>query len=129
MSGLFEDRTDGASRREARTQQEQLARRKTRIIAVSVVTALALLFVGALIINSSFIRRSATAITIGGVDFTATEFDYFYNNAFHEFQNWANMQEFVQSPQAGRSLRSQIRNLRADEDPQCRACGRVCLVG
>ena len=84
MSGLFDKRSDGATRREARTQKEQQARQKSRIIAISVLLVVALLFVAALFINSNFIRRTLPAITIGGRSFTAAEFDYFYNMAVFE---------------------------------------------
>ena len=88
MSGTFDKRSDGASRREARAQKERLEKRKTRIIAVSVITVLAVLFAGALFINSKYSRRTLAAISIGGVNFSAAEFEYFYINAFHEYREY-----------------------------------------
>jgi len=92
MSGLFDKKTEGATHRQARTQQEQKAKRKTRIVSISVVSVLLLAFFGALFINSNFIRRSIPAVTIGGIKFSAAEFDYFYNTAFFEYSDWINQQ-------------------------------------
>ncbi|MCL2201483.1 MAG: hypothetical protein FWB75_05910 [Oscillospiraceae bacterium] len=61
-------------------------------MTVSIVTALAILIVGALIINSNFIRRTAPAITIDGRVFSSAEFDYFYNMAFHDYSNFLHTQ-------------------------------------
>jgi len=114
MSGLFDKRADGSARRQARTQKETSAKRKTRIITVSVVTVVALLFVSALFINSNFIRRTLPAITIGNVSFTATELDYFYKLAIFEYENLVTSQMgdaaagMLPNPQ--RLLSSQIYN-------------------
>jgi len=115
MSGLFEKRADGASRRDARSQKEHLARRKTRIIAVSVVSVIAVLFACAMFVNSNFIRRTLPAITIGGVKFSAAEFDYFYNTAFHEYaemidQQFQDLPGFAESmlPDRSKSHANQI---------------------
>jgi len=92
MSGLFDKKTEGTTHRQTRTQQEQKAKRKTRTISIIVVSALLLLFLGALFVNSGFIRRSLPAVTIGGIKFSAAEFDYFYNSAFFEYSDWINQQ-------------------------------------
>jgi len=92
MSGLFDKKTESANHRQARTQKEQKAKRKTRIVSISVVSALALVFLGALFVNSNFIRRTLPAVTIGGIKFSAAEFDYFYNSAFFEYNDWINQQ-------------------------------------
>lgn len=92
MSGSFDKRSDGAARRQARIQKEQKEKRKIRIITVSVVIVLALLFIGALFLNSKVTRRNITAVTVGGVSFTPVEFDYFLNTAYQEYKNMVNEQ-------------------------------------
>ena len=91
MSDLFAKKTDSkpggtpdkkldkSARRQARTQEQKKAQKKTKIISITVLSVFLLLFISAMILNSSFIRRSISVINIGGVDFTAAEIDYYYN--------------------------------------------------
>ena len=88
MSSAFDKKTDKVNRREARAEKERREKRKIRIIAVTVIIIFALLVAGALFINSKFVRRTITAITIGGVNFSAAEFDYFYNSAYNEYKEY-----------------------------------------
>jgi len=117
MSGMFEPKTDGASRRLARTQKEEQARRKSRIIVVSVVTALAILFAGALFINSKYIRRTFTALTIEGVNFTTVDFEYFYNMEYQDYRNLISQFQGMGGalPDEGRPFSSQIYNSQTGE--------------
>ena len=86
MSGAFEKRDDKANRREERAQKELQQRKKTRVITISITVAFLLILAVSLFVNSRYVRRSVTAITIGGVDFSAAEFDYFYSRAFGAYQ-------------------------------------------
>ena len=99
MSDIFEKkpsaasgqkpRQDGASRRKTREDKERKEKRKVRTIAVCVLTVVALLFAGALFINSKLIRRTLPAVSVGGVDFSAVEFDYYFVTALNEYrQMW-----------------------------------------
>ena len=114
MSGSFDRKSSGADRRQARIQKEQKEKKKTRIIAVSVTVVLALLFLGAAFLNSKYIRRNMTAATIGDVNFTAVEFDYFFKIFHQEYENWVNEQFGEMAgmsgmlPQSGVSLSKQI---------------------
>ncbi|MCL2367222.1 MAG: hypothetical protein FWC75_09330 [Oscillospiraceae bacterium] len=114
MSELFDKRTDGAKRRDERTQKEQIARNKTRRTAILIVTAVAIVFAAALVINSNFIRRQATAVTIDGVSFSVTAFDYFYNNAVFEYHDFvqATMPEFASAmlPNRNQPFSGQVQN-------------------
>ena len=103
MSGLFDKKAVGATHRQTRTQQELKAKKKNRIVTISVLSALILLFVGALLVNSNFVRRTLPAVTIGGVKFSAAEFDYFYNSAFFEYSEWIN-QQFSDMPDFAASM-------------------------
>ena len=112
MSGVFDKKPSGVERRSARALKESQDKKKVRIIAITVVAVIALLFAGSLLLNSKFIRRTITAVTVGGVNFTAVEFDYFYNVSFQEYQNLVSEQmgEYASSllPSSGRPLSSQI---------------------
>jgi hypothetical protein len=87
MSGMFESKSDKASRKLARSKSEEKAKRKTRSITISVIVSLILLSAVAIILNSGFIRRAFPAVTIDGVSFTTTEFEFFYNSEYMEFVN------------------------------------------
>ena len=114
MSDLFDKRGDGVSRRDTRTKKEQDARKKSRATAVIVVLVFAVVFVGALVVNSNFIRRATTAITIDGISFSVSEFDYFYNAAIFEYTELIQQQipDFASAmlPSRDRPLASQIQN-------------------
>ena len=114
MSGVFDKKADKANRREERTRKEIQEKKKVRLITVIVIIVFALMLSGALFINSRYVRRSLTAITIGGVDFTAAEFDYFYNSAVNEYTEYMNSQfgEYAASytPATDRPHSSQVRD-------------------
>lgn len=87
MSGTEARKTSGSGRREARALQESKEKRKIKLTATIVIVVMVLLFLGALFINSKYIRRLMTAVTIEGVKFSAAEFDYYYNNAVYEYSS------------------------------------------
>ena len=88
MSGVFDKKTEKVNRREERELKELKEKRKIRRIATIVLLVFVLLVGGALFINSKYIRRALPAITIGSKDFSAVEFDYFYNNAYKEYESY-----------------------------------------
>ena len=90
MSEPKSKKTGKINRREERTLKEQQEKRKIRMIAVIVVVVFAILVASALLINSKFIRRMMTAITIGDMNFTATEFDFFYTYAERQYEEIVN---------------------------------------
>lgn len=112
MSVSFDKKADGAARRQARIQKEQKEKKKIRIITISVVTVLVLLFAGALFLNSKYARRNLDALTIGGVKFTAVDFDYFYNASYQQFRKsmtdqWGDYADSL-LPDPEKSLSSQV---------------------
>ena len=88
MSGDFNKKADKAKRREERTRKEQQEKRRLRIITTIVIIVLAVLISGAVFVNSKYVRRSIAAISIGGVNFSAAEFDFFYNSTASEYTNY-----------------------------------------
>ena len=119
MSGIFDKKTEAVNRREARTQKELKEKKKVRIIATTIVVVLAVLFCGALFLNSKFIRRTLPAITIGDVNFTAVEFDYFYNSAYLEFSEMINSDypDYSYLLPTGRPFSNQINYLNGEGEP------------
>lgn len=64
---------------------------KRRFTAVTVaVVVIILLFIGALIINSSFLRRQATAVEANGMKLSPAEYQYFYIGAINEHRTMMN---------------------------------------
>ena len=114
MSGAFDKKADKISRREERTRKEIQEKKKVRRIAIIVVAVFAVLLVGALFINSKFVARSLTAITVGGVDFSAAEFDFFYSTSASEYLDYMAQQfgDMASSygPSNDRQHSSQIRD-------------------
>ena len=124
MSSIFDKRTDDkkndkVNRREERTRKEQQERKKTRRIAIIITIVFVLLVAGAVFLNSRFVRQSITAISVGGVDFSAAEFDFFYNNTATSYQE--EMEALhgdyasLYMPVSGMSLASQIKDYETDE--------------
>jgi hypothetical protein len=97
-----------------RDYYEQRDRKKTRRIALIITAALLVLFAGALFINSSFIRRSLPAITVGSTKYSAADFNYFYQTSFMDYQTtvYQNMPDFAESmlPSGSKPHKSQIYN-------------------
>ena len=124
MSSIFDKKNDNkendkVSRREERTRKEQQESRKIRRIAIIVTTIFVLFVAAAVFLNSRFVRQSLTAITIGGVDFTAAEFDFFYNNAAGAYQEEMNSLHgdyaSLYLPISGMPLSNQIKDYDTEE--------------
>jgi len=110
MSGMFEQKQDKANRKLERAQKEEKAKKKTRIIAISVTTVFAILLIVSLLVNSSYIRRVLPVITIDGVDFTTAEFEYFFNLAYIDYANFMSQFEGMGNtlPERGRLFSTQV---------------------
>jgi hypothetical protein len=87
MSGLFDNRSEKAQRREDRNKREQQAKMKTRRITIIVTVVFVLLVSTAAFINSRFVRRSPAAINIGGISFSAVEYDYYFSITYNNYTN------------------------------------------
>ena len=79
-------KAEKAAKKESATKEQIKERRKTKIISISVISVLLLAFIGALIINSNFIRREIPVITINNVGFSAAEFDYYYISVYMDYR-------------------------------------------
>lgn len=87
--------------------------KKTVRTAVATVIAVALLFAGAMFINSDYIRQTGTAVKIGDVKYSITDFEYYYQNVYIQYYNSVSgMGDFGSSmlPEQGTALESQIYN-------------------
>ena len=112
MSGMFDSKADKASRKLARTQKEEKAKKKTRTIAITVISVLLVFSAVAILINSSFIRRVLPVVSIDGVNFTTTEFEFFFNNEYMEYINFLSQFQGMGGtmPDMNRPLSTQIYN-------------------
>jgi len=112
MSGMFETKSDKANRKLERTKKEETKRRKTRIITTIVISVLVIVSALAIIVNSSFIRRTLPVVTIDGVGFTTTEFEYFFNTQFFEYMNMMSQFQGIGGnlPNSARPMSTQIYN-------------------
>ena len=103
---------NSAQRRKAKENQEKKASKKTKLTAIIIALAIVLLFAGAMLINSNFLRRTATAATVGGEKFSATEFDYFYFSSYLDYVNsvYSQYPEYAESllPSSQAPLNSQV---------------------
>ena len=91
MSGMFDTKQDKTKRKQETALKEEKARKKSRIITVVVTVVFLLSVAVAVLINSNFLRRTLTVVTIDGVGFNTAEFEYYYNNEYmaiaSEFQS------------------------------------------
>ena len=111
MSGLFEKKAGRDERREARAAKERREEKKTKITAIIIAAVLVVLFAGALFINSGYIRRTFAVITVGGIGFTAVEYDYFYYTTVSDYRETIDSMGFADSgmlPSSDRPHSSQI---------------------
>ena len=87
MSELFTGNASSAGKRQARTEKELSEKRKIRKRAIIVVLVVAILFGTAMFFNSNFVRRNLMAVRIGQFEFTATQFDFFFNTTIIDYRN------------------------------------------
>ncbi|MCL2044823.1 MAG: peptidylprolyl isomerase [Oscillospiraceae bacterium] len=112
MSGVFDNRTDRANRREERNKRELEERKKNKRRAIIVFVVFVAIVAASTFINSKFVRRNFAAISVGGVDFSALEFDYYYNTAYNSYASKLSEEygEYVEYflPREGQPLSEQI---------------------
>jgi hypothetical protein len=78
---------EGASSRQLRSFYEDRDKKRTTKTAIIIAAVLVVLFAAAMTINSNFIRRGTVAVSVGDVDFSPVEFNYYYNYSFETFRN------------------------------------------
>lgn len=80
-------RADGLDRRsEEQLKAEASSRRFKRNMIITVI-AVILVFAAAVVINSNLFYTKATAVTVGGSDYTASEFNFYFRSAYNSFVN------------------------------------------
>jgi hypothetical protein len=86
--------------------------KKTARAAIITAAAVAVLFVGALFLNSSYIRQHFACVKIAGVKYTVTDFNYTYESLYSQYYNSlsGSSSDLTSGmlPEQGKSLRSQI---------------------
>ncbi|MDR2590585.1 MAG: peptidyl-prolyl cis-trans isomerase [Oscillospiraceae bacterium] len=109
MSGMFDKKTKKAQKKQAITKKQEKAKKKSKIITVSVIVIFAIFLSTALIINSNLIRRTVPVLTIDGISFNTTEFEYFFNVQYQLYIEQLNQSGMEgMGPTRDRPLRDQI---------------------
>jgi hypothetical protein len=108
---MFDNNAGRSGKRGARIEKEQLERKKTRKKATIVVIIVALLVAVSVFANSNFVRRSFPAVNVAGVNFSATEFEFFHSIAVIDYLNmieseWGEMAQMM-LPDRGLSFADQ----------------------
>ena len=73
--------------RRAEEAQALKERKRYNAIVITVVVVLALLVVFAVLFSSNLFYNTTTAVTIGGYDFTAADFNFNYFTAYNTHYN------------------------------------------
>ncbi|MDR0838897.1 MAG: hypothetical protein LBN99_04570 [Oscillospiraceae bacterium] len=85
---------------------------KTARTAGIVAGVILIFFAAALFINSNYLRRHSTAISVGEVKLTAAEYSYFYFTSYYDYQNmvYQNLPDLAKEmlPNGSLPLESQI---------------------
>ncbi|MDR0839497.1 MAG: hypothetical protein LBN99_07670 [Oscillospiraceae bacterium] len=61
---------------------------RTSVFALVTVAVIAVLFIGATLVNSNFLRRRMTALEAAGVKLTVAEYNCFYIDAVNDYNNY-----------------------------------------
>jgi len=85
MGGMFDTKTDKANRKIERTKKEENERKKSRTTVIIILAVLAVVSAVAIFLNSNYIRRTVPVVTIDGVSFSTTEFEFFFNSEYMEY--------------------------------------------
>lgn len=78
----------GVDKRAAEAIEKQNAKKKTRRLAIIVIAIVVVLLAVAIVLNSKFLRREFTAVTVGDVEFSNAEYEFFYNNCYYEYYTY-----------------------------------------
>ena len=108
MSGLFEKKVERDVRRQERVDKEMRDKKKTRTVAIIVTAVLLVVFAAAIFVNSAYARRTLTAISFNGTNFSSAEYDYFYASTVEEYTNFVNESGGGSLPADDRPHSSQI---------------------
>jgi len=103
MSGMFDSKTDKAGRKLALSKKQEKESKKRRIITITIISALVLISAIAILVNSSFIRRTIPVVTIDGVGFSAAEFEFFFNTEYSEYMSFLSQFQGMGLPEPDQS--------------------------
>ncbi len=85
----------GVNKRAAEELERKNAKKKTRKLVILVVAIIVVLLAIALVLNSKFIRRDFTAITIGDMELSVAEYEFFYYNCYYEYYSYVYSSEMA----------------------------------
>ena len=94
------------------SDEAKKTRRKTNGMIIAIAVIVVALLAISLTINSKAIRRNGTAIKIDGVEFSVSEFNYYYFNSYYNYVNqvYTSYSDYADSmlPESGKPLKSQV---------------------
>ncbi|MBQ8830691.1 MAG: hypothetical protein IJ017_03740 [Oscillospiraceae bacterium] len=85
----------GVNKRAAEELERQKAKKNTRKLIVVAAVIIVVLLAIAIVLNSKFIRRDYTAITIGDMELSVAEYEFFYYNCFYEYYSYVYSSEMA----------------------------------
>ena len=93
-------------------EAEKKKRRQTKTMIIIIVAVIVVLLAVSLVINSRFIRRSGTAVSVGDMDFSVAEFNYYYFSSYYNYVNtvysyYSTMASYM-LPDTSQPLKAQI---------------------
>ncbi len=95
-----------------RQKKDDERAKKTARTAIITVIVVAVLFIGALFINSNYLRQNLACVRIDGVKYSITDFSYNYQNLYAQYYSSmsGSGSDFTNAmlPEQGKSLKSQI---------------------
>ncbi len=80
-------RADGLDRKSEEELKAEASSRRFRRNAIITVVVVVLVFAAALVVNSNLFYTGTTAITVGGTEYTAAEFNFYFRSAYNAFCN------------------------------------------
>ena len=82
-----ETANDGGFGKVSRAQEEAAKAKKTRRNTIIVIVVVLVCLAAALFINSGYLRRKGTAMTIGDSKISVSDYNYFFNNTYYDYRS------------------------------------------
>ena len=78
---------DGGFGKVSRAQEEAAKAKKTRRNTIIVIVVVLVCLAAALFVNSGYLSRNGTAMTIGDSKISVADYNYFFNNTYYEYRS------------------------------------------
>ena len=78
---------DGGFGKVSRASEEAAKAKKTRRNTIIVIVVVLVCLVAALFVNSKYLRRNGTALTIGDSKISVADYNYYFNNTYYDYRS------------------------------------------